>query len=395
MRKRKIDNDRFIINVENKYYVVNEYTFDIIDLYNTKKDIKSTAKTLKMSVFRLKHILKKLQKEIASVEYYDNNIDLKFPLKAQWKVTNKCNLRCKHCYLGELNNYELKKEELMNIAQKIVESNVMEVTITGGEALLVSSLPEIVKLLIKNDIKVNIFTNAILLETFEKKIVKLLGYAPTNKLDFFISIDGLESSHDNIRGKGNFKKTINNVKIAVNKGYRITTNTVLSTLNYKDVPKLYEMLCNIGVYKIQISNLIDSGSASSDMKINKKQHENFIIELKEVLKKLDDGSKLLYAEMPDEECSSEVYILDKDKTKHLQTEQWKCSAGIGKCTIDYNGDVYCCPFIRNYCLGNLVKEDMDTIWSNKKRFEFLKLIAKENNNSRVCIAAKQRMENNK
>ena len=87
--------------------------------------------------------------------------------------------------------------------------------------------------------------------------------------------------------------------------------------------------------------------------------------------------------MPDDDCSSEVYLLDQDKKEYLQKEQWKCSAGIGKCTIDYNGDVYCCPFIRNYCLGNLVNESMDAVWSNKKRFEFLKLIAKENNNSRA------------
>ena len=99
--------------------------------------------------------------------------------------------------------------------------------------------------------------------------------------------------------------------------------------------------------------------------------------------------------MPDEECNSEIYLLNKDKVEYLQTEKWKCSAGIGKCTIDYNGDVYCCPFIKNYCLGNLVTSDIEKVWYNKKRYEFLKLIARENNNSRVCIAAKQRVERNK
>ena len=96
--------------------------------------------------------------------------------------------------------------------------------------------------------------------------------------------------------------------------------------------------------------------------------------------------------MPDEGESSEVFLLGKDGQKHLQKEQWKCSAGIGKCTIDYNGNVFCCPFITEYCLGNLLQEDFATVWSSKKRFQFLKLIAKENNNSRVCLAVKRRME---
>lgn len=395
MRKRMIDDDRFIINIDNKYYVVNEYTFDIINLYSNNKDINYIAKDLKMSKFKLRRKLNKLQKEIANIEYYDNNIDLNFPLKVQWKITNKCNLKCKHCYLGKLNNNELDDKKLMSIAKKIVESNIMEVTITGGEALLVKTLPEIVALLIENDIKVNIFTNAILLEKFEKELIDILGYIPFDSLDFFISIDGLEESHEKIRGKGTFKKTINNIKLVVSKGYRVTTNSVLSKLNYKDIPKLYEMLCKIGVYKIQISNLIDSGSANSNMKLNKEEQDGFIKELKKVLRKLDMGSKLLYAQMPDEECNSEIYLLNKDKVEYLQTEKWKCSAGIGKCTIDYNGDVYCCPFIKNYCLGNLVTSDIEKVWYNKKRYEFLKLIARENNNSRVCIAAKQRVERNK
>ena len=226
MRKRMIDEDRFIINVDNKYYVVNEYTFDIINLYNTSKDIKKTAKEFGISTFKLNRELKLLQKEIAEIEYYDNNIDLNFPLKVQWKVTNKCNLRCKHCYLGKLNHSELGKNELMSIADKLVYSNVMEVTLTGGEALLVSSLPEIVALFIENDIKVNIFTNALLLEKFESKVEKLLGRTPNDMLDFFISVDGLEKSHDEIRGKGNFNKTIKAIKAMVSKGYRITTNAV-------------------------------------------------------------------------------------------------------------------------------------------------------------------------
>lgn len=385
MKKRKIDQDRFIININNKYYVVNEYTFDIIESYlqNNKRSIISNIK--------LNQAIKKLKKKIDSIEYYEDNVNLEFPLKAQWKVTNKCNLKCKHCYLGKLDNKELSKKELMNIAEKLASSNIMEVTITGGEALLVPSLPDIVALLIKNDIKVNIFTNALLLDRFEKKLSNLLGRNPTDKLDFFISIDGLEKSHDSIRGKGTYKKTIDNIKKAIIKGYRVTTNSVLSKMNYKDIPKLYTQLYKLGVYKIQISNIIDAGNANSEMKLTIKEHESFIKELKEELKELDEGSRLLYANMPDEECSSEVYILNDKGKKYLQREKWKCSAGIGKCTIDYNGNVYCCPFIKKYCLGNLLEQDLKNIWSNNKRFEFLKLIAKNNNNSRVCIAAKQRI----
>lgn len=392
MRKRSIGNDQYIIQHDNKYYVVNEYTFDLLNAYFENTTIGEMARVLNRNSFSLRRELHMLRKEIQNIEYYDDNISLDFPLKVQWKVTNRCNLHCKHCYLGDLDFTELPRNDLMKIADRIIDSNVLEVTITGGEALVVASLPEIVAKLLKNDIKVNIFTNAILLDSFSKKLEKELGMIPSKQLDFFISVDGDEKTHDFIRGKGNYRKTIRNIQKMIDKGYRITTNSVLSRMNYLQIPELYRTLYQMGVYKIQISNLIDSGNATSDMKLDIEEHKVFMEKLREVLSSLDSGAKLLYAEMPDEGESSEVFLLGKDGQKHLQKEQWKCSAGIGKCTIDYNGNVFCCPFITEYCLGNLLQEDFATVWSSKKRFQFLKLIAKENNNSRVCLAVKRRME---
>ena len=391
MKKKIIADDKFIIQQNNKYYVVNEYTYKILNSYFNDESLKEMSKKLNMNSFKLNKELKKIKKEIENIEYYEDNISLDFPLKVQWKITNRCNLHCKHCYLGNLDFYELKEEQLMKVAKMIAESNVFEVTITGGEALMVKSLHKIVAYLIKSDIKVNIFTNAILLNDFNDNLEKELNYTPMDKLDYFVSIDGMEKAHDLIRGKGNFDKTISNVSSIIKKGYRITTNSVLSKLNMKEIPKLYEYLYNLGVYKIQISNLIDSGSATSDMKLSTDDKKKFNEELINVISRLDNGSRLLYAEMPDEQDTSSIYVIDKNGKKYLQQEKWKCSAGIGKCTIDYDGEVYCCPFIKNYSLGNLLNSNFREIWNNKKRFEFLKLIAKENNNSRVCIAVKQRM----
>ena len=394
MKKRLISDDKFIIQHDNKYYVVNEYTYKILESYFNNESLSDMSKKLKINSFKLNRELKRLKKAIANIDYYDDNISLDFPLKVQWKITNRCNLHCKHCYLGDLDFFELKDKDLMEITEKLSRSNVFEVTLTGGEALMVKSLPKIVAYLIKKNIKVNIFTNALLLKSFNEKIERELNYTPIKELDFFVSLDGMKKSHDLIRGNGTFDKTIENVSFMIKKGYRVTTNSVLSKLNYKELPKLYKYLHDLGVYKIQISNLVDSGNATSDMKLTNKEQELFNDKLVEVLSTLDNGAKLLYAKMPDEQDTSNVYVIDKQGKKYLQQENWKCSAGIGKCTIDYTGEVYCCPFIKDYSLGNLLDNNFDEIWNNKKRFEFLKLIARENNNSRVCIAVKKRMNRN-
>lgn len=393
MKKRKISQDRYIIFVNNKYFVVNSYTFELLKAYQECSDISYLSKKLELTKRDTKKIYKGLLKEIENSDYYEDNINLDFPLKVQWKITNRCNLKCKHCYLGRLDQKELESKELLTIAKKISNSNIMEVTITGGEALLVNELPEIVNMFIENDIKVNIFTNGVLLKAFIHRLHSILKYHPVDKLFFHISIDGDETTHDAIRGKGNFKRTIGGVRDLINLGYKITTNTVLWSLNYKDIPKLYKYLYNIGVYKIQISNLIAEGNATESMQLTDEQKREFIDSLKEVLKELDNGARLLYAEMPDEdEQQSKVFLFEKDKETFLEKENWKCSAGIGKATINYDGEVYCCPFMKKYSLGNIVKNEFADVWSSKNRFNFLELIAKQNNNSRVCVVVRSKRE---
>lgn len=389
MKKRKINDDEFIININSKYFVVNEYTYDLINNFYNDSNNDKFKKKYHFTNRKVNAEYKKLKKSIDNVDYYDDNINLEFPLKIQWRITNKCNLHCKHCYLGKLSQKQLSNQELMVICEKLINSNVMEVTITGGEALLVPSLHLIVAKLIANDIRVNIYTNALLLDSFINKINKELGYDPIHMLKLFISVDGTEKVHDDIRGKGNFSKTINNMKIAIDRGYKIITNTVLSKINYMIVPELYIYLSKLGIYKIQISNIIPMGSADDKMVLSKEEKQELICNLKNILKKNNMDNRLLYAEMPDENDNSKVYVVSKNGKEYLQPEKWKCSAGIGKATINYDGTIYCCPFIKNFSLGNILKQEFNEIWSSDERYNFLKFIMK-NNNGRVCIAVKQR-----
>lgn len=129
------------------------------------------------------------------------------------------------------------------------------------------------------------------------------------------------------------------------------------------------------------------------MKLSKEQNQEFIILLKDEIKKIEDNVELLYASMPDEQDSqSDIYLIKKDNIDYMYHEKWKCSAGIGKATIDFSGKVYCCPFLENSYLGNIKEKDIKDIWDSQKRYEFLKFISINNNNSRVCIVAKKRME---
>ena len=57
---------------------------------------------------------------------------LKNPIKIKWHITNKCNLRCKFCYLEEYFGKELSIEEINSVLTVIKEKEILEVSLLGG-----------------------------------------------------------------------------------------------------------------------------------------------------------------------------------------------------------------------------------------------------------------------
>lgn len=384
--KRKLKEDRNLILWNGKYYVVNDFTFKLLNMFDRGYDLKKVAKEIGYKKYEVKLMYEEIEKNILSKDYYEDNLNLSTPIKIQWKITNKCNLRCKHCYLGKLNGFELDYDNVMEITDTIINSNVMEVTLSGGECLTYKGIENVIQRLLENDIKVDIFTNALLLKKLLDKINN--NNFDKNKLLFYVSVDGLKENHEKIRGKNTFDKTINNIKYAINKGYTIITNTVINSINYDDIIDMITLLKQIGVKDVQLSNLIVQGSATNDLKIDLKSQIALKEKLSLLYKEHPEFGYIYYSEVPDEDGVRKVYSLGNKKDNYIGNDNWKCTAGVARVTINPDGKVYCCPFIKDSYLGNLKSENLSTIWDNVNRYKFLKKLTKENSD-RVCLAIKQ------
>ena len=107
-------------------------------------------------------------------------------------ITNKCNLHCTHCYWWrQKKNPDLDDDQMIVFMKKLRKKGLRVIYLLGGEPLL---RPKVVVAASKIFDYVMIFTNG------------TLGYIPLKNGLFSLSIDGPESVHDNLRGKGIFKK---------------------------------------------------------------------------------------------------------------------------------------------------------------------------------------------
>ncbi|RME65485.1 MAG: radical SAM protein, partial [Nitrospirae bacterium] len=154
-------------------------------------------------------------------------------------LTYRCNLRCRHCYIGEPENVEVPLEKLLQALQEFYEMQGLRVLFSGGEPLIYRHFDELNEFLKDYPLRKVLLTNGTLLT--EKRLKGL------NFHEIQFSIDGLEVSHDLIRGKGSFKKTIEALKRAKDMGFDVSVATMVHRANLQDFGELEDLLRALGV----------------------------------------------------------------------------------------------------------------------------------------------------
>lgn len=174
----------------------------------------------------------------------------RFPLVLMLEPTHRCNLACAGCDRIRLHNKEQSEDlSLGECIDAAVESGAPVVTVTGGEPLLYPDLKPLVAELLRMKRHVYLCTNGLLAESFIEEVT------PKPRLTLNFHLDGMEGTHDSITNRpGTFKKTIESIKKAKEKGFRVSTNTsVYKNSDIEELERLFGLLKSIGVDGILIS----------------------------------------------------------------------------------------------------------------------------------------------
>lgn len=119
-------------------------------------------------------------------------------MKVMVQITEKCNLRCAHCFAeANCNGNEMALHSIREVLiPQFIRNQVVKVTLTGGEPLVHPHIKEITASLLENGIGVSICTNGTLIDP---EWVKLLSQY--DNVHFNVSLDGMTmQSHGKFRG---------------------------------------------------------------------------------------------------------------------------------------------------------------------------------------------------
>ncbi|MEY2852720.1 MAG: hypothetical protein RL549_1419, partial [Verrucomicrobiota bacterium] len=147
----------------------------------------------------------------------------RYPLVLMLEPLFRCNLACAGCgkiqYPDHVLNKRLTPEQCWSAAD---ECGAPMVSIPGGEPLIHPEIDKIVEGLVARKKYIYLCTNALLLKR------KLDLFKPTKFLTFSVHMDGLEPEHDAaVCRDGTYKVAVEAIREAVQRGFRVTTNTTL------------------------------------------------------------------------------------------------------------------------------------------------------------------------
>ena len=280
------------------------------------------------------------------------------------ETTSLCNLRCKHCYNESGTKcVNLSVESIEKVITGLILFGAKSFSISGGEPLLHPSFGEILCLLTKYPVNYLIISNG----TLANETISLLRQY-TGRITLQISLDGLQKSHDCLRGNGAFEKVQKNIMILRSHEIPFYFKTTINKTNCKDLEEIVKLAISWGGTLVSFSflNPIGRGLINTDLHMS----DNEIVESFYSLESL----KLKYA--------SQISIDIPHLYRNSICPWFSYDAGkILKFSprIDVYGNVFLCNAFMNskFSIGNINDSDIENIILGKKAIQllnFLKLL---------------------
>ena len=290
---------------------------------------------------------------------------------AIWNFTNRCNLKCLHCYSrADLDSEDvLTTEAIMETLPKLKANGVKFIIFSGGEPLTRKDIYDIAERCRELGIITYLSTNGLYTKKSNaQKILDTFDYVG-------ISIDGREETHDAFRGlKGAFRESMKAVDLLNSYGQKkVGIRFTLTKDTYDDLPFIFELAEAHAIPKVYISHLVYSGRGLDNlaMDLTRDQRREAVDFILDKAFEYHDSGRQIEVVTGNMEMDAIVFLerFAARYPEHAEEMRRRLvawggnSAGRKLLNIDSEGFVKPDPFFP-LKIGNILTQDFGDIWTN-------------------------------
>ncbi len=266
-----------------------------------------------------------------------------------------CNLSCPFCYEKEARkNLPARPfEDFLKLVDELEEMKVFLVTLCGGEPFAHPRFFELVDRVVAGRMRFNIMTNGTLITP--EKARRLAATGRCNQVQ--ISLDGTREHHDLLRGKGSFDKAVAAIKYLRDEGLKVVVNTVISSSNYKDMPRLAEFLETTGVstYRMVPVHDHDAKLPEESSMLSTEEFTGVVAEI---------GPRLAeFPHMNERSAPKSYYLTIKNpQTPDPAKCNRRCATPFRALSVRPDGAIFSCEDLDCGILGYIGKDRLADVW---------------------------------
>ena len=278
-----------------------------------------------------------------------------------WECTTRCNLRCRHCGSDcsvQSREKDMPLEDFLRALDTIPAQHRPKdftVVLTGGEPLLRPDIETVGREIRSRGMGWGMVSNGWFYD--EAMHAKLMG-AGMGALT--ISLDGLDESHDWMRGRtGSYARALRAIGLAASDP-RLNADVVtcVNRRNLSELPRIRAMLEGLGVKQWRLFTIIPIGRAAHDpeMHLSDKEFRGLMDSIKTCR---EEGGRMKVT------FSCEGFLGPYEEK--VRDVRYFCHAGVNIASVLIDGRICACPNIDRdlFSQGNIYADNLYDVWEHR------------------------------